>query len=46
MSARSWPAAACTRVAALSLMILEDGPLFIADTHVHPNPRRNRSWKP
>tara|TARA_R110002096_G_scaffold299503_2_gene493971 strand:- start:40706 stop:42979 length:2274 start_codon:yes stop_codon:yes gene_type:complete len=23
---------------ALSLMILEDGPLFIADTHVHPNP--------
>ncbi|RVT82694.1 NADP-dependent malic enzyme [Rhodobacteraceae bacterium CCMM004] len=25
-------------VAALSLMILEDGPLFIADTHVHPSP--------
>jgi malate dehydrogenase (oxaloacetate-decarboxylating)(NADP+) len=25
-------------VAALSLMILEDGPLFIADTHVHPEP--------
>ncbi len=25
-------------IAALSLMILEDGPLFIADTHVHPNP--------
>ncbi|MDV7271758.1 NADP-dependent malic enzyme [Thioclava sp. A2] len=25
-------------VAALSLMILEDGPLFIADTHVHHNP--------
>jgi malate dehydrogenase (oxaloacetate-decarboxylating)(NADP+) len=25
-------------VAALSLMILEDGPLFIADTHVHPAP--------
>jgi malate dehydrogenase (oxaloacetate-decarboxylating)(NADP+) len=26
---------------ALSLMILEDGPLFIADTHVHaePNPQ-------
>ncbi|MCV6597286.1 MAG: NADP-dependent malic enzyme [Mangrovicoccus sp.] len=23
---------------ALSLMILEDGPLFIADTHVHPDP--------
>ena len=23
---------------ALSLMILEDGPLFIADTHVHPEP--------
>jgi malate dehydrogenase (oxaloacetate-decarboxylating)(NADP+) len=23
---------------ALSLMILEDGPLFIADTHVHPHP--------
>ena len=25
-------------VAALSLMILEDGPLFVADTHVHPEP--------
>jgi len=25
-------------VAALSLMILEDGPLFIADTQVHPEP--------
>ncbi len=25
-------------VAALSLMILQDGPLFIADTHVHPEP--------
>ena len=25
-------------VAALSLMILEDGPLFIADTHVHAEP--------
>ena len=25
-------------VAALSLMILEDGPLFIADTQVHPSP--------
>ncbi|MEM9392942.1 MAG: NADP-dependent malic enzyme [Pseudomonadota bacterium] len=25
-------------VGALSLMILEDGPLFIADTHVHPSP--------
>ncbi len=25
-------------VGALSLMILEDGPLFIADTHVHHNP--------
>ncbi len=25
-------------VAALSMMILEDGPLFIADTHVHPEP--------
>jgi len=25
-------------VGALSLMILEDGPLFIADTHVHPLP--------
>ncbi len=25
-------------VGALSLMVLEDGPLFIADTHVHPSP--------
>ena len=25
-------------VGALSLMILEDGPLFVADTHVHPQP--------
>lgn len=25
-------------VAALSLMILPDGPLFVADTHVHPEP--------
>jgi malate dehydrogenase (oxaloacetate-decarboxylating)(NADP+) len=25
-------------VGALSLLILEDGPLFIADTHVHPEP--------
>ncbi|MEM9755063.1 MAG: phosphate acyltransferase, partial [Pseudomonadota bacterium] len=25
-------------VAALSLMILEDGPLFVADTQVHPDP--------
>ena len=25
-------------VGALSLMILEDGPLFVADTQVHPNP--------
>lgn len=25
-------------VGALSMMILEDGPLFIADTHVHPDP--------
>ena len=25
-------------VAAMSMMILEDGPLFIADTHVHPDP--------
>ncbi len=25
-------------VAALSLMLLADGPLFIADTHVHPDP--------
>ncbi len=25
-------------IAALSLMILEDGPLFIADTHVNPSP--------
>lgn len=28
----------CHPVGALSLMILEDGPLFIADTHVHHNP--------
>ncbi len=28
----------CHPVAALSLMILEDGPLFVADTHVHPSP--------
>jgi malate dehydrogenase (oxaloacetate-decarboxylating)(NADP+) len=33
-------------VGALSLMILEDGPLFIADTHVHPEPTPSRSWKP
>jgi malate dehydrogenase (oxaloacetate-decarboxylating)(NADP+) len=26
-------------VGALSLMILEDGPLFVADTHVHPEPK-------
>jgi len=26
-------------IAALSLMIMPDGPLFIADTHVHPEPR-------
>ena len=25
-------------IGALSLMILEDGPLFIADTHIHPEP--------
>ncbi|MDJ1006858.1 MAG: NADP-dependent malic enzyme [Paracoccaceae bacterium] len=25
-------------IGALSLMILEDGPLFVADTHVHPDP--------
>jgi len=25
-------------IAALSLMILEDGPLFVADTQVHPEP--------
>ncbi len=25
-------------IGALSLMVLEDGPLFIADTHVHPEP--------
>ncbi|MCG6884885.1 MAG: NADP-dependent malic enzyme [Silicimonas sp.] len=25
-------------VGALSLLILEDGPLFVADTHVHPDP--------
>ncbi|MDJ0858004.1 MAG: NADP-dependent malic enzyme [Dinoroseobacter sp.] len=29
-------------VGALSLMILEDGPLFIADTHVHPSPTPNQ----
>ncbi len=29
-------------VGALSLMILEDGPLFIADTHVHPEPTPNQ----
>jgi malate dehydrogenase (oxaloacetate-decarboxylating)(NADP+) len=29
-------------VAALSMMILEDGPLFIADTHVHPEPTPNQ----
>ncbi len=28
----------CHPVGALSLMILEDGPLFVADTHVHPSP--------
>ncbi len=28
----------CHPVGALSLMILEDGPLFVADTHVHPQP--------
>jgi malate dehydrogenase (oxaloacetate-decarboxylating)(NADP+) len=28
----------CHPVAALSLMIVEDGPLFVADTHVHPQP--------
>ncbi|WP_375254530.1 NADP-dependent malic enzyme [Yoonia sp.] len=28
--------------AALSLMILEDGPLFIADTQVHPEPTPNQ----
>ncbi len=27
-----------TPTGALSLMILEDGPLFVADTHVHPEP--------
>ncbi len=25
-------------IGALSLLILEDGPLFVADTHVHPDP--------
>ncbi|MBV1864112.1 MAG: NADP-dependent malic enzyme [Rhodobacteraceae bacterium] len=25
-------------IGALSLMVLEDGPLFVADTHVHPEP--------
>ncbi len=29
-------------VGALSLMILEDGPLFIADTHVHPEPNADQ----
>ncbi|NSX54271.1 NADP-dependent malic enzyme [Parasulfitobacter algicola] len=29
-------------VGALSLMILEDGPLFIADTQVHPEPTPNQ----
>ena len=38
MSARSLRAAGLHPVGALSLMILEDGPLFIADTHVHPEP--------
>ncbi|CAM4090133.1 NADP-dependent malic enzyme [Palleronia rufa] len=28
----------CHPIGALSLMILEDGPLFVADTHVHPQP--------
>ncbi|QFU07306.1 NADP-dependent malic enzyme [Rhodobacteraceae bacterium THAF1] len=28
----------CHAVGALSLMILEDGPLFVADTHVNPQP--------
>ncbi|GFE65437.1 NADP-dependent malic enzyme [Litoreibacter roseus] len=28
----------CHPVGALSLMIMEDGPLFVADTHVHPEP--------
>ncbi len=28
----------CHPVGALSLMILEDGPLFVTDTHVHPAP--------
>ena len=28
----------CRATGALSLMILEDGPLFIADTHVNPQP--------
>jgi malate dehydrogenase (oxaloacetate-decarboxylating)(NADP+) len=30
--------AALHPIGALSLMILEDGPLFVADTHVHPEP--------
>jgi len=30
--------AALRPIAALSLLILEDGPLFIADTHVYPEP--------
>ena len=29
-------------IGALSLMILEDGPLFVADTHVHPEPTPNQ----
>jgi malate dehydrogenase (oxaloacetate-decarboxylating)(NADP+) len=32
-------------VGALSLMILEDGPLFIADTHVHSEPTPSRSCR-
>ena len=28
----------CHPIGALSLMILEEGPLFVADTHVHPTP--------
>ena len=48
MSARCWRATGCTRMGALSLMILEDGPLFVADTQVQPDPdartdRRTRS---
>ncbi len=38
MSARSLPAAACAPHGALSLMIQEDGPLFVADTHVNAVP--------